>query len=228
MPSPRPSTIAARPVNKRRQAVPIPWGLFIALGVYGLGVLGYVWGTYWRSDAYQAAQHYRRSQQLLGRDEGLTCPPAQLFEAYTELLEAARLMPMVRPLHEQTEHLRWRFEERHLKLPQDMAMRAEAVAALYDRARQEREPLLVSGVRDRGWAPDQLAAGPGQAVLWSLPGAGIIFVLWAVWRFGPQRKRAEEHEEELQKMEAEVEQLAGKRASAKTGAQRPSGVKPKR
>jgi hypothetical protein len=106
-------------------------------------------------------------------------------------------------------------------------MRAEAVSTLYERIRQQQEPMLVTGVRDRGWAPDQLAAGPGQAVLWSLPGAGLIVVLWAVWSFGPVRRKAEEHEQELQKIEADVEQLAGHRAPARTGSQRPSGVRPK-
>ncbi len=228
MPPPRPSTIAARPVNPRRQRVPVPWGLFIALGVYALAVLGYVWATFWRSPAYQAMEHYERALRALGHDEGATCPPEKLMEGYTELLEAARLVPTVRPLHEQIERLRWRFDERHLKLSHDLVMRAEAVSALYERARQEHEPILVSGVRDRGWAPDQLAEGPGQAVLWSLPGGGVIIVLWAVWRFGPKRRRAAEHEQELQKLESEVEELAGQRASARTGAQRPSGVRPKR
>jgi len=207
--------------------VPVPWGLFIALGVYALMVLGYVWGTYWRSPEYQAMEHYQRALHLIGRDEGLSCTEQQLLDGYTEMLEAARLMPGVRPLHEKIEHLRWRFDERHFKLSHDLVMRAEAVSSLYERMRQEREPMLVSGVRDRGWAPDQLAEGPGQAVLWSLPGAGIIIVLWAVWRFGPMRRKSEEHEKELQQLETDVEQLAGHRQSARTGSQRPSGVRPK-
>jgi hypothetical protein len=223
----RPSTIAARPVIAKRQRIPIPFGLFIALGVYALCVLFYVWFTFWRTPEYQAMEHYERALRSLGRDEGLSCPPEQLMDGFTELLEAARLVPTVKPLHERIEHLRWRFDERHLKLPIDLVRRAEAVSALYERARQEREPLLVSGVRDRGWAPDQLADGPGRAVLWSLPGAGVIVVLWAVWTFGPRRKRAEEHEQELVKLEKDVEQLAGHRESARTGTQRPSGVRPK-
>jgi hypothetical protein len=223
----RPSTIAAKPVIRQRQRIPIPYGLFIALGIYALMVLGYIWLTYWRTPEYQAMEHYVRALQLIGRDEGISCTPEHLLEGYTELLEAARLVPTIRPLHERIEHLRWRFDERHIKLSKDMEMRAEAVSALYERARQEREPLLVSGVRDRGWAPDQLADGPGRAVLWSLPGAGVIIVLWLVWTFGPRRKRAEEHEQELVKHEQELEQLAGHRESARTGVQRPSGTKKK-
>lgn len=223
----RPSTIAARPVNPKRQRVPVPWGLFIALGVYALAVLGYIWGQYWRSPEYQAMEHYQRALRLIGRDEGVNCTEQQLLDGYTEMLEAARLMPSVRLLHEKIEHLRWRFDERHVYLSRDLVMRAEAVSSLYERMRQEREPLLVSGVRDRGWAPDQLAAGPGQAVLWSFPGAGIIIVVWAVWSFGPKRRRAEEREQELQKLESDVEELAGHRPSARTGSQRPSGVRPK-
>lgn len=223
----RPSTIAAKPVIRQRQRFPIPFGLFIALGVYALAVLGYIWLTFWRTPEYQAMEHYERALRLIGRDEGISCSPEQLLEGYTELLEAARLMPMVKPLHERIEHLRWRFDERHIKLSKDMVMRAEAVSALYERIRQENAPILVSGVRDRGWAPDQLADGPGRAVLWSLPGGGVIIVLWAVWTFGPRRKRAEEHEEELVKMEHEVEQLAGNRPSARTGSQRPSSVRKK-
>jgi hypothetical protein len=212
-------SIAAAKVNPTRQRFPIPWGLFIALGVYALMVVLYVYSTYWNSPGYQAARHWSDAQELLGVDEGRSCSRADLEAAFIHMLEVGRLVPEERWIHERIEAVRWRFDERKFKLDQDLKMRAEAVSGLHDRIRQSRQSFLVVGVRDRGWAPEQILEGPSKAVVWAIPGGVVICLLWAWWRFGPNRIKAQEHEAELVKQEAEVKQLGEFR-------NRPSGPKP--
>src|SRR4051794_27390212 len=157
----------------------MPYGLFIVLAVYGLCVLGYVYLTYWNSPAYLAAEHFQDAGELLGLDDGRKASQETLTQAYGHYLEAARLMPRVKLLHERTEAMRWRFDERHFKMEKDLAMRAEAVAMLWQRIQQEEDPLLVVGARDRGWQPAQLLEGPGRTFWYSLPGGLVIVVAWA-------------------------------------------------
>jgi len=185
----------------------VPYGLFIVLGLYLLGVLGYVWGTYWRSPEYLAAEHWNASVQLLGVDDGRKCSQADLERAFDHLAEAARLMPRVRGLPERLERLRWRFDERGFKLSEDRKRRAEAVSAVTRRLEEAGEPWLVVGSRDRGWAPDQLMEAPGKVVWWSMPGGVIIILVWAYLRFSRKAVREREHEQELKKSEAEVKAL---------------------
>jgi hypothetical protein len=204
----RPDPVAAAAKLRPRQKFPVPWGLFIALGVYALGVTGYIWVAYWSSPEYQAAEHYNSAWEILGRDEGRKAPREQMLEAYEHLLEAARLMPQVKSLHDQLESLNWRFEERKLRLPPEYTLRAGAVASVWQRIQAEQQPILVVGARNRGWAPDQLADGPATTVKWSMIGVLIIVVIWAWGRFNGNRLRAVEHEQELRKMEREVKELA--------------------
>jgi hypothetical protein len=197
-----------------KQPFPVPYGLFIVLGVYGLLVLGYVYLTYWSSPEYVAAQHWVQAGELLGLDDGRKASQETLTEAYVHYLEAARLMPRVTVLHQRTEAMRWRFDERHFKMDHDLAMRAEAVAGLWQRIQQEEEPMLVVGLRDRGWQPAQLLDGPTRTFLWSLPGAMMIVVVWAWLRLSGKEVRATEHEAGLRKLESEVKELGGRRDEA--------------
>ncbi len=213
-------SIPAAKVNPVRQRFPVPWGLFIALGVYAVMVGFYVYSTYWNSPGYQAARHFQDAEALLGVDDGRSCSKADLETAFVHLLEVGRLVPEEKWIHERIEAVRWRFDERKLRLDKDLQMRAEAVSSLYDRIRTQRQATLVVGVRDRGWAPEQLLAGPSKVIVWSLPGGVVICVLWAWWRFGPNRIKADEHEAELQKVEAEVKELGAFRNRP------PSGSKP--
>ncbi len=208
-------------MKQQRQPFPVPYGLFIVLGVYALGVVGYVYVTYWSSPEYLAAGHFAAATQLLGLDDGRKVSQVVLTEAYTHYLEAARLMPRVKELHERTEAMRWRFQERGFKLDHDLQMRAEAVSAVWARLDREEQPMLVVGLRDRGWQPAQLLAGPGRTFLYSLPGAVVIVVVWAWLQFSGRKVRQEDHEAELKKIEAEVAALDGNRSKP-----RPSGTKP--
>ncbi len=200
-------SIAAVKVNPVRQRFPIPWGLFIALGVYAMTVSFYVYSTYWNSPGYQAARHYAQAQELLGVDEGRTCSQENLNAGLVHMLEVGRLVPEEKWVHQRIEALRWRFDERKFKLDHDLKMRAEAVSAMHERIREGRQQLLVVGVRDRGWAPEQLLEGPSKALIWAIPGGVVICVLWAWWRYGPKRIKAQEHEADLLKQEAELTAL---------------------
>jgi hypothetical protein len=195
----------------KRQPFPVPYGLFIVLGVYAVGVLGYVWQAYWNSPEYLAAEHYAAATEMLGLDDGHSASKETVFDAYKHYLEAARLMPRVKTLHERVEAMRWRLEERGFKLDHDMQMRAEAVAMLWQRIQQEHEPILVVGARDRGWVPSQLLEGPTRTFLYSLPGAALIVVVWAYLRFSGKRVRERDHEAQLKGLEADVKALAGQR-----------------
>ena len=199
------------PAVKKPQAAarkfPIPWGLFIVLGVYALAVLGYVWTTYWNSAEYKAALGYANALMILGVDDGRKCSEAQLNTAFEATLEAARLMPDERQLVEHLENLRHRFEERKFKLKPELVKKVEMMSANTMRIEQERKAWLVVGSRDRGWAPDQLLRGPERALLWSIPGGVLIIAFWAYTRFSGKALRDQEHEAELKKSEREVEEL---------------------
>ena len=189
-----------------RRPFPVPWGLIITLNLYATLVIIYIWLTFWRSPEYQAAKHFEAAQAILGLDDGRKVSRAELDEAYREMLEAARLMPRVKMLHERTERLRWRYDERKFKLDPELANRAEALSMIWRRAEDEATPFLVVGARDRGWTPEQLLAGPMTIALWSLPGGVVILVIWAYLRFSAKRVRANEHEEEIQRVEEEIAQ----------------------
>ena len=202
----------------KRQPFPVPYGLFIVLAVYGLLVLGYVWKTYWLSPEYLAAERLQEATDLLGLDDGRSASKETLLKAYNDYLEAARLMPRVKFLHQRIESMRWRFEERGFKLDKDLEMRAEAVAMLWQRIQQEHEPILVVGARDRGWVPAQLLEGPTQTFLYALPGALVIVVVWAYLRFSNKRMRDQQREQELKELEADVAAIEAQRPKAKAPA----------
>lgn len=197
-------SVSAQPPRRTLWQVPGIKGLCLALGVYALLVLAFVSWRYWSSPEYQAAVHWEEAAELLGSDGGRGISREKLIEAYEHLLEAARLMPQVRTLHERLESLNWRFEERGLQQPEELRRRAEAVAAIWQRIQQEQAPLLVVGMRDRGWAPSQLREGPGTVLAWSSVGVLALFVLWGYWLFNGKRQQEQKHLAELQRLEKDV------------------------
>lgn len=192
---------------KKPRGFPIPWGLFIVLGVYALAVYGYIRQTYWESPEYQAALAYGRALLILGVDDGRRCSEAELTKAFELTLEAARLMPEERQLVDHLENLRHRFEERKFKLNPELVKKVEMMSANTMRIEQQRKAWLVVGSRDKGWAPDQLLAGPERVVLWSIPGGVLIIAFWAYTRMSAKAVRDREHEDDLKQSEKEVEQL---------------------
>ena len=197
------STLSVVPAAKR-PSFPVPWGLFIVLALYTGGVLLFIWQQYWSSPDYQAMEHSYAASELLGNDDGKTISPAKLNEAFDHLLEAARLAPQEPAFAKHLERLRWRYDERKLTLDSTRKHQVEAVSELARRTADARAPTLVMGARDRGWASDQLLAAPRRTMLWSIPGAALIFVGWLYLAIKDYRARAAEREAELQKTEREV------------------------
>lgn len=197
----------AAPKKTKAPPFPFPWGLLVVLAIYVAGVYGYVWKTYWESPDYQAAQHYAKALTLLGVDDGRRSPPAELEAAFGHVLEAAVLVPENHFLAQHTERLRWRFEERGLKLNADYARKAELVSKSAQRIEEERSPWLVVGARDKGWAPDQLLAGPERVLWWSLPGFVLIIAFWGYGQFNSRGARERDHEANLRAAEAEAAEL---------------------
>lgn len=202
-----PPSQSPAPPSPAKRRFPIPYGLFIALAVYGLAVLAYIKVEYWDAPGYVAAEKYSRALWLLGADDGRKCSEAQLTEAMELVLEAARLVPDEKSLAEHTERLRYRFAERKFKIPRDLERHAELVSASAQRREREKDPWLVVGVRDRGWGPEQLLTGPKRAALWSIPGGVLIMLIWAYGQFNSRKVREREHEADLKKAEAEVKAL---------------------
>ncbi len=189
------------------RSFPFPLGLLVVLVLYGLAVLGYVWSTYWRSPEYQAAQHWDAARMLLGKDGGRTAPDKALLEAYAHLLEAGRLKPEVRTFHEEAQSLNWRFEERGSEAPLELRRIAQINAAAWQAIEKLKQPVLVIGLRDKGWAPDQLLEGPARVAKWSPVGALFIVAIWGYLRLTSRRVRDEEKEEGLREWEREIDAL---------------------
>lgn len=200
-------------MEKRR--FPVPWGLFIILGVYALAVLGYVWVEYWNSPPYKAAQAYANALRILGPDDGRRCTEAQLNKAFEYTMQAALLMPEERELLEHLDRLRNRYDEKHFALRKEWVTQLEMMAARTVAIEKRRAPMMVVGARDRGWAADQLLEGPQKVFLWSLPGAVLIIAFWAYTRFSGRRVREEEHEAELKRQEREIRELGAFRRQIK-------------
>lgn len=190
-----------------RPKFPVPWGLFIVLGVYALGVYGYIWSAYWDSAEYKAAVSYATALSILGVDDGRKCTEEGLNRAFELTLDAARLMPEERVLVDHLETLRHRFEERKFKFSKDFLQKTEMMSANTRRIEQERKAWLVVGARDKGWAPDQVLEGPERAVLWSIPGGVLIIAFWGYTRFSAKAVREKEHEAGLKQQERDVESL---------------------
>lgn len=223
------ATDPQNPVPRGR--FPVPIGLFVALALYAAAVLGYVWATYWDSADYQAAVHYAKAQEVLGKKAGAGAPRETLIEGYRHLLEAARLKPEVRTVHDQLESLNWRFDERGWRVPEDLRHNAEAVAMTWMNIQKANAPILVVGVRDRGWAPDQLVEGPAKVFRWSPIGALLILVIWTYGNFNAKRVREQDKEAQLQQTEQELLerdleriQPSSTRASTPPRKTRPSGA----
>jgi hypothetical protein len=186
---------------------PIPWGLFVVLGLYALGVLGYIYVTIWSTDAYKAVEEIEAAKAILGPGDGEKLDQKQMEEAYSHFLEAARLQPQERRLHERLQQLRYRMDERGMKLRYDLVMRSEAMATRLQEIENERKPWLVIGARDRGWVPEVILAGPRTVVLWSIPGGVLISIFFFFRVFNERRVRSEGKEAESKKREQELVEL---------------------
>jgi hypothetical protein len=194
------------------QRFPIPWGLFVALGVYALGVWGYVAYTWWSSPEYRAAEENQAAWRVLGRDEGRHCSRRELEDAYRHLLRAAQAMPRLKVLHEDLEHLNWRFDERHWSVPVELRRAADAQGAEWARLEElDHASLIGQSLKEQGWDPESLEAGPGRAVAWSLVGVAVICLVWAYLKWTGRRVRGEQREGYLRQLEREASERGAQR-----------------
>lgn len=195
------------PGGKKRPPFPIPWGLFVVLGIYASAVVGYIYATYWSTNEYLAAEHVDAGAMLLGSDEGKSLDQKKMEEAYAHYLEAARLMPELRWIHEKLQRLRYKMDERGMKLNKELALRSDALAVLLQRHENEGAPMLVVGARDRGWTAEAVLSGPKTVALWSIPG-GVLLSIFILFRtYTEHRLKFEEHESESKKRENELRDL---------------------
>lgn len=201
-----PSSAEAEP---KKQKIPFsfPWALLVLLGLYAAGVYMYIWVNYYDSPEYKAARSYARALALLGDGDGRRCSEENLNQAFKLTMEAAVLLPENRDLIDHLESLRHRFDERKLKLNKEWVNQVEMMSARALKRDQERQSIGVVGVRDKGWHPEQLLAGPERVVMWSIPGAVLIVAFYAYTRFNRRAYLQREHEEKLKSQEKEVEEL---------------------
>jgi hypothetical protein len=202
-----PPEMMTPPGAKKRPPFPIPWGLFVVLGIYASAVVGYIHATYWSTNEYIAAEHVEAAAMALGSDEGKSLDQKKMEEVYAHYLEAARLMPELRWIHEKLQRLRYKMDERGMKLDKELVMRAEALAVLLQRHENEAAPMLVVGARDRGWTAEAVLSGPRTVALWSIPG-GVLISIFIIFRtYTEHRLKFQEHESASKKREKELRDL---------------------
>ncbi len=204
---PKPNPPAPRPDAPPRRRWPIPWALLIALGVYALLVPVYMYFQYWSTPEYEAVEHLDAARQILGTTGGHGIRRAQLEKAYGELLEVARLFGGDEVTLHELEELNARFEEKGWKIPDELQRRAEALGTLARKKAAEEQPVLAVGLRQRGWDPAAIKAGPGHALWGALFGALLIALIYASIRFSVHRVHEREHLEEVLRTEKEVAEL---------------------
>jgi hypothetical protein len=194
------------------QRFPIPWALFAALSIYALGVWGYVEYAWWSSPEYRAAEEYQTAWRLLGRDEGRHCTRHELEDAYRHLVRAAQAMPRLKELHQDLEHLNWRFDEKHWVVPVELRRAADAQAAEWSRLDELNHSSLVRrSLQEQGWDPESLSAGPGRTAAWSLIGVAAICLVWAYRGWAARRVRSDEREAYLRDLERESTERGAQR-----------------
>jgi hypothetical protein len=118
----------------------------------------------------------------------------------------------MRELHEDLEHLNWRFDEKHWSVPVELRRAADAQAAEFAHLEEVNQTSLVrQSLQEQGWDPESLSAGPGRTVAWSLLGAATIFGVWAYLKWAARRVRGDERESYLRQLEREASERAAQR-----------------
>jgi hypothetical protein len=188
----------------------------IVLAIYAALVPVYLYFQYWGTPEYEAAEHLEIASQILGRSGGRGIKRAELTRAYEHLLEVARIFNGDEATLHDLEELNARFEEKRWQLPDELRHRAEALGMLARKNADEDQPIMAVGLRQRGWDPEAIKAGPGHALWGALIGAVLISIIYASIRFSVHRVHEQEHVQELLKTEKEVAELGEWRQGLKT------------
>ena len=164
-------------VRRGRRRFPIPWGLFILLGLYFGGVWGFLRYEYYNAPEFKAARHLRIAGQMLGDDNGMTAESANLLEALDHLLAALSAYPDDPLAHQRIEAVVRRLQERNTKLPEEKQKQIDALALRYRRMNELGSELLIVGPRDL-WDVDYVLEMPGRIARYSVFGGVIILLIW--------------------------------------------------
>ncbi len=164
-------------VRRGRRRFPIPWGLFILLGLYFGGVWGFLRYEYYNAPEYKAARHLRIAGQMLGEDNGMTAEASDLLKALDHLLAALSAYPDDPLAHQRIEAVVRRLQERNTKLPGEKQKQIDALALRYRRMNERGSELLIVGPRDL-WNVDYALEMPGRIARYSVFGGVIILLIW--------------------------------------------------
>ena len=164
-------------VRRGRRRFPIPWGLFILLGLYFGGVWGFLRYEYYNAPEFKSARHLRIAGQMLGDDNGMTAESANLLEALDHLLAALSAYPDDPLAHQRIEAVVRRLQERNTKLPEEKQKQIDALALRYRRMNELGSELLIVGPRDL-WDVDYVLEMPGRIARYSVFGGVIILLIW--------------------------------------------------
>jgi len=173
---------------KDRPRFPVPWGLFIVLGVYLTAVWAVTQYEHYTSPDYLAAKEVREALDLLGDDDGKSAKVAALLQALEHLAKAIELVPGEAWLHERVEATTRRLHERREKVPLDLQRRLDALALRYQKIQLARGSALPVGVHDV-WDVDAALRAPTKFLRYGGFGGAIIVLVWLYVAF--QRRRGE-------------------------------------
>lgn len=156
---------------------PIPWGLFIALGVYWALVSFYTRYEYINSPEYKASRYLRIAAQKLGEDDGKTVPKEDLLEAADNLLLAIKFVPQNTWAQQRVEVVARRLEERKMKIPPDLQKQLDALGFKYRAAMDAKKGVLPIGAYDI-WDIEGAKQVPGQLAQRGILGGLVILLFW--------------------------------------------------
>ncbi|MGC4122445.1 MAG: zinc ribbon domain-containing protein [Myxococcales bacterium] len=156
---------------------PIPWGLFIALGVYWALVTFYTRYEYINSPQYKASRYLRVAAQLMGDDDGKTVPKEVLLEAAENLLLAIKHVPENTWAQQRVEVVARRLQERGMKIPKDLQKQLDALAMKHRVAMDAKKGVLPIGAYDI-WDIEGAKQVPFQVAQRGVLGGLVILVVW--------------------------------------------------
>ena len=190
-------------LSRRRRRFPVPWGLFILLGLYFGSIWLFLRYEYYNAPEYKAARHLSIALQLLGDDDGLTAEVPELLDALDHMLAALSVNPDDRFAHHRVEAVVRRLNERNVPLPDEKQKHLDALALRFRRLHELGTDLLAIGPRDM-WDVDYVLEMPARIARFSIFGGLIIFVIWFYKSLQDRRyldklaaERMEERREEI-------------------------------
>jgi len=99
----------------------LPWMGLGVLVLYLIGCISTVWTMHISSDSYKLNQLMIEVSQLVGSDQGRDKELPDLEAAATICLEALLINADFKPAHDDLEAIRWRYQERNEKFPEELA-----------------------------------------------------------------------------------------------------------